>query len=79
MTSTDALVALGRDYYLPVYKPRELVLERGLGARVWDREGRDYIDLAAGIAVCSLGHCHPELQAALVDRKSTRLNSSHRQ
>ena len=60
-----ALVALGRDRYLPVYRPRELVLERGQGARVWDLQGRDYIDFGAGIAVCGLGHCDPDLIAAL--------------
>jgi acetylornithine/N-succinyldiaminopimelate aminotransferase len=77
MTSTDALVALGRDYYLPVYKPRELILERGLGARVWDREGRDYVDFGAGIAVCSLGHCHPALQAALVEQAARLWHTSN--
>ena len=42
-------------YYLPVYKPRQVVLERGQGARVWDSQGREYIDLAAGIAVSGGG------------------------
>lgn len=65
MTATNDLLALGRDYYLPVYKPRDMILERGQGARVWDQDGREYIDFAAGIAVCGLGHCHPELTAAL--------------
>ena len=66
-TSSDAahLLALGRDYYLPVYRPRELILERGQGARLWDSQGRDYVDFGAGIAVCSLGHCDPDLVAAL--------------
>ena len=64
--SLHDLLALGRDHYLPVYRQRELVLERGEGARVWDSEGRDYIDFSAGIAVCSLGHGDPDLVAALV-------------
>ena len=64
--SLHDLLALGRDHYLPVYRQRALVLERGEGARVWDSEGRDYIDFAAGIAVCSLGHGDPDLVAALV-------------
>jgi acetylornithine/N-succinyldiaminopimelate aminotransferase len=62
---TAQLLALGRERYLPVYRPRELILERGLGARVWDSTGRDYIDFGAGIAVCGLGHCDPDLVAAL--------------
>ena len=51
MSSLPDLLALGRDHYLPVYRQRELVLERGQGARVWDSEGRHYIDFSAGIAV----------------------------
>ena len=69
---TQDLLALGRDRYLPVYRPRELILQRGQGARLWDAEGRDYIDFGAGIAVCSLGHCDPDLVAAL-NEQSTQL------
>lgn len=60
------LLALAQQVLLPVYQPRPMVLARGRGARLWDSEGRDYVDFAAGIAVCSLGHCDPELTAALI-------------
>jgi acetylornithine/N-succinyldiaminopimelate aminotransferase len=63
--SVSELIDLGRRYWLPVYKPRELVLDHGNGARVWDTEGRDYIDFGAGIAVNALGHQDPDLLAAL--------------
>jgi len=63
--TTADLVALGKRRYLPVYRPREVILERGDGARLWDRDGRDYVDFAAGIAVCGLGHNDPDLVAAL--------------
>jgi acetylornithine/N-succinyldiaminopimelate aminotransferase len=63
--SSRDLIGLGKRYWLPVYKPREIVLARGEGARVWDRDGRDYIDFGAGIAVNALGHCDPDLVAAL--------------
>jgi acetylornithine/N-succinyldiaminopimelate aminotransferase len=63
--ATSDLTALGKQYWLPVYKPRELVLDHGKGARVWDTEGRDYIDFGAGIAVNALGHGDPDLRAAL--------------
>lgn len=66
--NTAALLALGRSVLLPIYKQREMILERAEGARVWDSEGRDFIDFGAGIAVCSLGHCSPELTAALVEQ-----------
>lgn len=65
---TASLLELGHQYYLPVYRPRELVLERGAGSRLWDSEGREYVDFAAGIAVCSLGHADPDLHAALVEQ-----------
>ena len=64
--SLQDLLAIGRDRYLPVYRQRGVVFERGEGARVWDSDGRDYIDFSAGIAVCSLGHADPDLVAALV-------------
>ena len=62
---TDALLAIGRDRYVPVYRQRAMVLDHGRGSRLWDIEGREYIDLAGGIAVCALGHADPELIAAL--------------
>lgn len=71
------LLALGRDYYLPVYRPRELILERGQGARLWDSQGRDYVDFGAGIAVCSLGHCDPDLVAALTGQASVLWHTSN--
>jgi len=64
-SSQPSLIDLGKRYWLPVYKPRELVLDRGEGARVWDTEGRDYIDFGAGIAVNALGHQDPDLLEAL--------------
>ncbi|WP_271680571.1 acetylornithine transaminase [Thermomonas mangrovi] len=75
--TTETLLGYGRDYYLPVYRPRELVLARGQGARVWDADGRDYLDFGAGIAVCSLGHCDPDLVAALVAQAGTLWHTSN--
>src|SRR6185312_7721148 len=46
-TPYSSLIDLGQRYWLPVYKPRELVLDHGKGARVWDTEGRDYVDFGA--------------------------------
>lgn len=64
-SSTSPLIALGKRYWLPVYKPRDVVLDHGSGARVWDTEGRDFIDFGAGIAVNALGHGDPDLLSAL--------------
>jgi acetylornithine/N-succinyldiaminopimelate aminotransferase len=52
-------------HLLQNYKQQPIVLERGLGSRVWDAEGREYLDLLGGIATCGLGHCHPEVVAAV--------------
>lgn len=50
---------------VPVFAPAAFVPDRAEGSRVWDTEGRDYVDFAAGIAVTSLGHAHPELLRVL--------------
>lgn len=63
--SPPSLIGLGKRYWLPVYQPRDVVLDHGKGARVWDSEGRDYIDFGAGIAVNALGHGDPDLLGAL--------------
>ena len=76
-SNASHLLGLGRDYYLPVYRPRQLILERGRGCRLWDSEGRDYIDLAGGIAVCALGHCDPELTAALTEQAGKLWHTSN--
>jgi acetylornithine/N-succinyldiaminopimelate aminotransferase len=65
-TDPSELTGLGKRYWLSVYRPREVVLDHGKGARVWDTEGRDYLDFGAGIAVNALGHQDPDLVDALV-------------
>jgi acetylornithine aminotransferase len=49
---------------LPTYARADVVLARGEGCRVWDADGRPYLDFGGGIAVVSLGHCHPAPLAA---------------
>ncbi|MEY2491064.1 MAG: acetylornithine/N-succinyldiaminopimelate aminotransferase [Verrucomicrobiota bacterium] len=50
---------------VPSYARFDLVLERGQGSYVWDIEGNRYLDMGGGIAVCALGHAHPEVADAL--------------
>lgn len=45
-----------------------IALERGSGCRVWDTEGREYLDFVAGIATCTLGHAHPALVEAITNQ-----------
>ena len=65
---------LQKQYEFDVYPKRDLVLVRGLGSRVWDSEGKEYIDCATGHGVASLGHCNEAVVAAVraqVDRLIT--------
>ncbi|MGO0308384.1 aspartate aminotransferase family protein [Endozoicomonas acroporae] len=50
---------------VPNYAPQAMVPVRGKGSRIWDQEGKEYLDFAGGIAVNALGHCHPALIDAL--------------
>lgn len=50
---------------VPNYAPQVMVPVRGKGSRVWDQDGKEYLDFAGGIAVNALGHCHPALVKAL--------------
>ena len=79
MTARDdaPLIDLARRYWLPVYRPRELVLDHGRGARLWDTQGRDYVDFGAGIAVNGLGHQDPDLLAALTAQAHKLWHSSN--
>ena len=54
----------GVERLLPTYARADLVLVRGDGCRVWDADGTEYLDFGGGIAVVSLGHCHPAPLAA---------------
>jgi len=52
-------------HVLPTYGRFPLVPVRGVGCRLWDESGKSYLDFCMGIAVCSLGHCHPRLVEAI--------------
>ncbi len=53
-----------------------LVLERGLGAKVWDADGKEYLDFAGGIGALNVGHCHPKVVAALREQAGKLLHTS---
>jgi acetylornithine/N-succinyldiaminopimelate aminotransferase len=50
---------------VPNYSPMQIVPEKGLGSKIWDTNGNEYIDFTGGIAVNALGHCHPAMIEAL--------------
>jgi acetylornithine/N-succinyldiaminopimelate aminotransferase len=64
MTLTD-LQALERDHLVPAYARMPVEFVRGEGALLWDAEGNEYLDFQTGLAVNSLGHCHPAVVEAI--------------
>jgi len=60
--------ALFDEVMVPNYAPAGVIPVKGEGSRVWDQQGREYVDFAGGIAVSSLGHCHPALVGALTSQ-----------
>jgi acetylornithine/N-succinyldiaminopimelate aminotransferase len=67
MANSDqaALVALAEQHLYPNYRQPPVVFVRGKGCEVWDKAGKRYLDLAAGVAVSALGHAHPRYVAAI--------------
>jgi predicted acetylornithine/succinylornithine family transaminase len=70
-------MALDKEYVMQTYGRLPIVLVKGEGARVWDSEGREYLDFLAGIAVCGLGHCHPKVTRAIQQQAETLLHVSN--
>ncbi|MES2996715.1 MAG: acetylornithine transaminase [Verrucomicrobiota bacterium] len=73
MNTTD----LYQQHVLPTYARFPLVPERGLGVRLWDEAGKSYLDFCSGIAVCSLGHCHPRITAAVTAQAGKLMHVSN--
>ncbi|RZQ55482.1 aspartate aminotransferase family protein [Pseudidiomarina tainanensis] len=69
MTTTNKVErALFDDVMVPNYNPAKMIPVKGEGSRVWDQEGKEYVDFAGGIAVNCLGHCHPAMVKALTEQ-----------
>lgn len=64
MTNKE-IMALSDQFVMGTYRRNPVALVKGKGARVWDADGKEYLDFLAGIAVCSLGHSHPKVIAAI--------------
>jgi acetylornithine/N-succinyldiaminopimelate aminotransferase len=75
---TKTLLEWSATYHTPNYGARApICLVRGDGVRVWDTDGREYLDFGAGIAVTSLGHCHPRVTGAIQEAAATLLHVSN--
>ena len=62
---TNDILADSHKYCMNTYGRQPLVLVKGRGTKVFDSDGREYIDFVSGVAVCNLGHCHPRVVVAL--------------
>lgn len=72
-----AIIEETEKYYLPVFGRYPMVMELGQGCRVWDKEGNEYVDAFAGIAVNSLGYNHPVLVKAISEQASKLMHCSN--
>src|SRR5512139_2812962 len=71
MNAQDPIIQRAQAVLTPNYRQAPVVLVRGEGSRVWDADGKEYLDCIAGIATVALGHCNPVLVRALEDQART--------
>ncbi len=64
-------------YVAATYGRYPIALVKGSGARVWDADGKEYLDFVSGLAVCNLGHCHPAVTKAIKDQAETLIHVSN--
>ena len=71
------VTALEAQHVLQTYKRQPVVFVRGEGSRLFDEDGRAYLDFISGIGVCVLGHAHPGLAAVIADQAKTLIHTSN--
>jgi acetylornithine/N-succinyldiaminopimelate aminotransferase len=76
METTNTFKSLDERYFMPAFT-RDMAIVKGMGSKVWDAEGNEYIDCVAGIAVCSTGHCHPAVVKAICDQARELIHCSN--
>lgn len=74
---TPELLELARKRLLATYRPQPFVVTEGRGSELFDLDGKRYLDFCAGVAVCCLGHAHPELAKAIGDQAAKVLQVSN--
>ena len=66
-----------QQYYMRTFNRMPVTIVRGQGARVWDENGREYLDFTSGWAVNCLGHCHPAVVTAVIEQVKTLIQTSN--
>ncbi|MBO8137892.1 MAG: acetylornithine transaminase [Desulfotomaculum sp.] len=74
---SQEVVKMNEKYIMNTYGRIPLVLVKGRGTRVWDAEGKEYLDFVSGLAVNSLGHCHPRVVKAIWSQADTLMHVSN--
>ena len=77
MSKSAELLALAQKRLYPNYKPAPIMVARGKGCELFDVDGRRWLDLAAGVAVCAVGHAHPKLVAAVSEQAARVMHVSN--
>lgn len=77
MTSTSELIKRESNAVIQTYIRQNVALAKGSGARVWDLEGKEYLDFVAGIAVNNVGHCHPQVVEAIKKQAEKLIHTSN--
>ena len=77
MNHSDTWIAIEKQYYAQTVRRQPVVLVRGQGCRVWDADGKEYLDLVAGWAVNNLGHAHPVVTHAIIEQAATLVQTSN--
>lgn len=73
----EALVSLAQKRFYPLFRQPPLVISHGKGREVWDKTGKRYLDMMAGIAVSTLGHAHPKLTTAIAEQAGRLMHMSN--
>jgi len=74
---SQTLMMLSEKYVANTYTRFSILLVRGKGTRVWDLDGKEYLDFVSGLAVCNLGHCHPKVVKAIQDQAEKLIHVSN--
>ena len=74
--NTKELIEIEDNYFINTFTRQPIVLDHGEGVKVWDKDGNEYIDMFAGIAVNALGHNHPKLVKAIQDQAEKLIHIS---
>ena len=75
--NTEEIIEIGNKYVMNTYGRLPMALVKGEGIKVWDADGNEYLDFVAGLAVTSLGHCHPAVTEAIAKQARTLMHCSN--